>query len=595
MTASFSLSLAQSTSQQGASQLTIGGVISGALELGDEQRPGFGLVDRIPFTAQAGEGVWLQGVPSSGLLMMQVSGPGGLHIRSSGTGDRSRPTIEFLAPETGEYLVQVWLSGSDDFVAAIGRQQTGQYTLTTRQTVEPSASTRRRAQAPVLTVGRATRGRIDDNDWRMPNGRPVDYYAYDGQAGEVIQIDVTGGGLSAWIEGPNGFSSTDTTYPTTRFAAALSESALYRIAVVAGAPSIRGSYSVAVSRLSAAVFADTAAPQGTLNIGQSVSGQTASGDPRRPNGAPADVYAFEGRAGEEIEIRVNASGYRPHVQIDGPGAFSESSNRDPYSAQAEQNSRLAVRLPVDGTYRIQASAVGSHESGSYTLSIVDGVVAARERAEMVAAVPDLFRRASVALNAGDNASAIALYRQGLNLVLDANAYNDLGVAQFRSGDYFGARLSFETAVAHNPNHPHARANLLAAERAYNDRQAQRQQAFDQNEARQRQENARAWSMLGAIVGAYVQNEAQRTFETRAEASSGASGGSSACTPGPTYDAATCRCSRNPGSVGCVEPPALWHYEHENGRGGFQCLLENERPRPGFRQTGRRCFERVSGN
>jgi hypothetical protein len=239
------------------------------------------------------------------------------------------------------------------------------------------------------------------------------------------------------------------------------------------------------------------------------------------------VYAFDGVAGQEIEIRVNAPNHRPYVQIDGPGRFTSSNDRDPYSAEVYSNSRLTVRLPADGVYRIQVSSTQPNEMGAYALSIVDGAIAERERAAVLASVPDMFLRAAQALSAGDNATAISLYQRGLNLVADADAFNDLGVAQFRNGDYFAARLSFDTALARNPNHPHARGNLLAAEQAYNARQAQRQQAFDQNEARQRQENARLWSSLGTIAGAYVRNEVLRNAEPQAQAGARAGGAASA--------------------------------------------------------------------
>ena len=109
--------------------------------------------------------------------------------------------------------------------------------------------------------------------------------------------------------------------------------------------------------------------QQMLRSGATVNGQLSDGDARLTSGEFMDEYELEGRSGDRLSILMTSGALDPYLMIDGPGGFSEQ-NDDAESGNLD--SRLDVRLPVSGRYRIVATSYEPGETGAYQIAVVQG-------------------------------------------------------------------------------------------------------------------------------------------------------------------------------------------------------------------------------
>lgn len=143
-----------------------------------------------------------------------------------------------------------------------------------------------------------------------------------------------------------------------------------------GGKRLFGAWSAAVKGalvgLAAALVALAAAPaaaQDPIRLGGEVQGRLQDGDAQLTSGEYVDVYVFEGRAGQQVTVRMSSGDVDSYVMIRGPSGFAEfNDDRD----EGDVDSQLTVRLPATGQYRIQATTFSPGESGRYSLSIVEG-------------------------------------------------------------------------------------------------------------------------------------------------------------------------------------------------------------------------------
>ena len=113
---------------------------------------------------------------------------------------------------------------------------------------------------------------------------------------------------------------------------------------------------------------DTAAAQQMLRPGASLNGALTPGDARLNSGEFMDVYELEGRRGDRLTVLMSSTDLDAYLMIDGPGGFSHQ-NDD--AEMGSLDSRLDVRLPVSGRYRIVATSYAPGETGRYRISVED--------------------------------------------------------------------------------------------------------------------------------------------------------------------------------------------------------------------------------
>ncbi|MGV9005862.1 MAG: caspase family protein [Brevundimonas sp.] len=120
------------------------------------------------------------------------------------------------------------------------------------------------------------------------------------------------------------------------------------------------------------MLASPAMAQEQLRLGRDVAGSLTSGDDRLDSGEFLDLYEFQGRAGQQIGLRLSSDDFDPYLMIRGPGDFSED-NDD--ASEDDRSALLNLRLPADGTYRVTATSYESGERGNYRLSLIGGSIA----------------------------------------------------------------------------------------------------------------------------------------------------------------------------------------------------------------------------
>ncbi|HSG80767.1 MAG TPA: hypothetical protein VLC48_00850 [Gemmatimonadota bacterium] len=104
----------------------------------------------------------------------------------------------------------------------------------------------------------------------------------------------------------------------------------------------------------------------TARAGPAVAGRLGAGDPLIVEGRSGQAWALEGRAGESYTIELRSSDFDAYLYLVGPGLAEPLFDDD---GAGETHSRLAVRLPQTGTYRVIVSAYDPGGQGAYELQV----------------------------------------------------------------------------------------------------------------------------------------------------------------------------------------------------------------------------------
>jgi hypothetical protein len=119
----------------------------------------------------------------------------------------------------------------------------------------------------------------------------------------------------------------------------------------------------------ALVLPAPAAAQQALNLSGRTQGELRQGDSALPSGELVDDYAFTGRAGQRVVIRMSSGALDPYLILSGPNGFQRD-NDD--VAQGSKDAVIDVTLPANGVYRVRATTYQAGERGAYALAVSDG-------------------------------------------------------------------------------------------------------------------------------------------------------------------------------------------------------------------------------
>ena len=107
--------------------------------------------------------------------------------------------------------------------------------------------------------------------------------------------------------------------------------------------------------------------EGTIQAGQNVQGRLESGDQRMNNGTYADVWNFQGTAGQHIVIELRSTEFDSYLQLLDASGTRLAEDDD---GLGDQNSRIEVTLPSNGIYKIVVNNFDeSRPTGLYILSL----------------------------------------------------------------------------------------------------------------------------------------------------------------------------------------------------------------------------------
>lgn len=103
--------------------------------------------------------------------------------------------------------------------------------------------------------------------------------------------------------------------------------------------------------------------------GQVIQASLKNGDHTLPNNSYFHIYAFEGKAGQQISIEMNSKQIDSHLYLLLPTKQRLIAENDDISP-TDFNARLTVTLPENGIYYLLANTFEAGESGSYSLRAV---------------------------------------------------------------------------------------------------------------------------------------------------------------------------------------------------------------------------------
>ena len=103
--------------------------------------------------------------------------------------------------------------------------------------------------------------------------------------------------------------------------------------------------------------------------GQVLQASLKNGDRTLPNNSYFHIYAFEGKAGQQVTIEMNSKQIDSHLYLLLPAKEKLVAENDDISPK-DFNARLTVTLPENGVYYLLANTFEGGESGSYSLRAV---------------------------------------------------------------------------------------------------------------------------------------------------------------------------------------------------------------------------------
>ena len=236
-------------------------------------------------------------------------------------------------------------------------------------------------QARALQPGRPANGNLARGDETLGTGEYADSFTLQVRRGQTYELALSGSGFDPYliVRGPGNLSEDNDDDPAARgsrdsrirFTAPSDGEA--RVVVTSYQPGESGAYVLRVSGggASPAPLPPVSTAQDTVQLGQTLSGRLAQGDPQLQTGEYFDAWTLRGRRGQQLEVRLTSSAFDPYVAITGPGDFSAFNDDDP-DAGGARDSRMLVTLPADGDYRITATSYAPGEAGAYRLAVLEG-------------------------------------------------------------------------------------------------------------------------------------------------------------------------------------------------------------------------------
>ncbi|MFN3814896.1 PPC domain-containing protein [Brevundimonas sp.] len=240
--------------------------------------------------------------------------------------------------------------------------------------------------APMLTLGQTVDGVLEEGDAYGPvkswsdEEHLHDDYLIRLESGQRLEIGLTSGDFDSYLalyrdgtqDTREPLVSDDDSggYPHALLWHTVDTSGTYRIQVRGFSPDSAGAYQLTL------VERPPAPPEprpSRIQPRGEVNGELARGvDPQLSNDELYDVYVFRARAGERVQVRLNAEDFDPIVYVGrGAGGAFEELGRNDDGGDGTLNSRLIFTAPETGDYVIRAAALSASGEGSYVLSLGD--------------------------------------------------------------------------------------------------------------------------------------------------------------------------------------------------------------------------------
>lgn len=354
--------------QPGTEPIQVGQSVSGAIAAEDPHVFGRGGFRAYRFQGTAGQRV-LATMESADfdtyLIVGRMVGPLMDEIKADddGGGD-TNSRLRVTLPADGTYIVVAQSYAEDG---------AGAFTLGLQTPPEPTTG-----QPRPITLGAPVTGDLADTDFvEDENDRLYDVWTFRGRRGQRVTARMesedfdTFLNLGRMVDGQFESVATDDDGgeegTNSRLTHLLSEDGDYVIRA-SSYDAEGGSYTLALEER---VARAPAAPR-PVQAGAQVSSALDEDDAvLEADGSFYELWSYQGRAGEQIRIRMSSDAFDTYVAIGrmegGCGDFEEIATMD--DGGDGTNTLLEITLPEDGEYIIRANSFSADQTGDYTLVI----------------------------------------------------------------------------------------------------------------------------------------------------------------------------------------------------------------------------------
>jgi hypothetical protein len=294
-------------------------------------------------------------------------------------GQKNRSQVVLTLATTGTY--KVWAT-------TYKRSEKGAYRLTMAN---------RDAMAVASASGdKSLSGRLVQGDATLKSGEFVDTHTFEGIPGQRVRVTLSTSQFDPYliIQPPHGDQLDNDDFGDQKDKSQLeldiTEAGTYKILVTTYKTGDKGSYNLQIETVDASVArareaanpannANNTKPSNTpntarderrdvttLTYGKDVNGRLASNDNRLDTGESVDYFVFEGREGDIVVIDLTSTAFDPYLILTLPN--NSIVNNDDFEG-SNQRSKIEMRLPETGRYRIAVTAYAADQFGLYKLRL----------------------------------------------------------------------------------------------------------------------------------------------------------------------------------------------------------------------------------
>ncbi|MCW5826835.1 MAG: PPC domain-containing protein, partial [Gemmatimonadaceae bacterium] len=376
-------------------RLEIGGTVRGSLTAESALLTDGSSFDAYSFEGRAGQVVEIsmESTDFDAFLALGMAGSDSVVARDDDSGANSDALIVARLPRTGRYVI---------LANSYGRDASGSYTLGIRTGLPTVATANVIGRAPTdrrIRIGQSVEGNLAEATEAMEDASPFQVWYFEGRAGQRVTLNLRSAEFDTYLHvaqvgGKQVLATDDDSGGGTnaRITLALPANGMYAVVANALRPNGRGRYTLEMrdgSSIDWTAMTDrdvlaVADSFPALAAGQPVRGTLSARSPVRTDNTPFNGYVLQGRAGETVQIDMEASGFDAYLSIGIAGTDSIIGNDD--DGGGGTNARLTVTFPRTGRYVVMANAIGKDARGDYTLRVGAGR-AHVEIAEVLAARP----------------------------------------------------------------------------------------------------------------------------------------------------------------------------------------------------------------
>lgn len=277
-----------------------------------------------------------------------------------GLGEGFNARLRFTVPEDGDYVLRA---------RALSGLTGGAYTLslTERPPAPPAPSPK------PIDLDQPVTGALDDGDPLDDADAAYDAYSFDAAAGERNAFTLESEDFDALlvlgreVEGAFEELARNDDGPGMGLNAYLvftaPEAGRYVVRAMALSGEAAGAYTLTRAT------PPPPPPREPIAFGQEIEGALTAEDGANQAGERADIYAFEGQAGQTVRIGMRSADFDAYLAL--TDADGQEIAFDDDGAGFGTDARLVHTLEAAGTYLIEARSFGGEGEGDYTLKLED--------------------------------------------------------------------------------------------------------------------------------------------------------------------------------------------------------------------------------